>query len=365
METDEQQSSWEDAILRGGYRPDAMPVPDGIVPIGGDMGAEDSDFEVSEIPAYMPCGSGEHLYLWVEKQGIATQDVTKRIERAFGVREIDVGCAGKKDVHAITRQWISVQTADDGSDATQRIDDPRIRVLQIARHTNKLRTGHLLGNRFVVNLYGVTATDDVIAADCAKFSCDGFLNYFGAQRFGFDGGNVGHGIRVLLGGRANHQMKKLYVSALQSAMFNYHAAARYRECGFAVLPGDVMQKLRGGCFVCEDADTDSARARNGEIVVTLPLPGKKVMQAKGKCLEREQAVEARFEQFWRDARGCDVHIDQLARFADGTRRPLWVCPDGISFERFAPDAVRIAFSLPAGSYATVFLRQLCGASFTR
>ena len=34
---------------------------------GGSIKHSPEDFFVEEIPAYLPCGSGDHLYLWVEK----------------------------------------------------------------------------------------------------------------------------------------------------------------------------------------------------------------------------------------------------------------------------------------------------------
>lgn len=360
-------TQWEEAVLQGGYS-DAMPMKCVDTAIGGDMGSSESDFEVTEIPAYMPCGTGNHLYLWVEKRGKSTQDVTRAIERAFGVREIDVGCAGKKDVHAITRQWISVQYEGDGRDVIDALNEKNagFRILKTSRHTNKLRMGHLIGNRFSVKLYGVTADDAAIARSCARMMDEGFLNYFGRQRFGFDGSNVAQGIRILCGGRANHQMKKLYISALQSAIFNLNLGRRYLESGETVYQGDVMQKMNSGCFICDDPETDNARVKRREIVITLGLPGKKIMRGRGRSLAQEDAVLEAFQAFWSSHDDAsDLDISQLSRFADGARRSMWVFPENVSFERMDDDGARLDFALPSGCYATVFLRQLCGSSFTR
>ena len=53
-------------------------VPDGLLQpplfltanlpgIGGVLKERLEDFIVEEIPAYLPSGAGEHLYLWIEK----------------------------------------------------------------------------------------------------------------------------------------------------------------------------------------------------------------------------------------------------------------------------------------------------------
>lgn len=361
-------SSWEDDVIFRGYSLH-LPMNDaGFVPIGGDMGSADTDFEVSEIPAYVPCGSGEHLYLWVEKKGKATQDLTRAVEKAFKVKEIDVGCAGKKDAHAVTRQYISVRLPKEDTEGLEQLRAHSwLNILEISRHTNKLRTGHLRGNRFKVNLYGVTSDDAQISHACAMLSAHGFINYFGKQRFGFEGDNVRQGLSILCGARARHQTKKFVISALQSALFNLMAGRRFLDKGFDVCDGDVMQKVHAGCFVCDDVATDALRAKSGEIVVTLPLPGKKTMHGHGYSMNQEQSACELFLQSWRahDEQYSELDLNTLAGHADGSRRPLWIYPEDVRFERLSADSISVAFSLPSGCYATVFLRHLCGSSFTR
>src|SRR6185503_9594833 len=103
-------------------------------------------FVVEEIAAYAPAGAGEHTFLWVEKRGVTTMDAVKRLARLLGVDARDVGYAGLKDRNAVTRQWISFPGVDPAR--ALEIREPDIRVLEAARHGNKLRTGHLRGNRF-------------------------------------------------------------------------------------------------------------------------------------------------------------------------------------------------------------------------
>ena len=76
--------------------------------VGGRIRVQNEDFEVEEVPSYEPCGSGEHLYLWVEKRGMAPEFFARSIAQRLGTHPGNVGTAGLKDRHAVTRQWVSV-----------------------------------------------------------------------------------------------------------------------------------------------------------------------------------------------------------------------------------------------------------------
>jgi len=119
--------------------------------VGGTFRSGAEDFEVEEVPAYLPSGEGEHLYLWVEKRMRSTPEVARALAAVLDVPERDVSYAGLKDRRAVTRQWFSVWT--------KAMPPPDLRgdgfhVIQAARHGNKLRTGHLPGNRFRLVLRG-------------------------------------------------------------------------------------------------------------------------------------------------------------------------------------------------------------------
>src|SRR6185436_13505083 len=119
---------------------------------GGELKAVPEDFVVEEIPAYAPCGDGEHLYLRIEKRGIPTFAAVERIASAFGVGKQAVGYAGLKDARAIAVQWISVHSP---KDVAQGFELDGLRVLESSRHRNKLKVGHLRGNRFRIRVRGV------------------------------------------------------------------------------------------------------------------------------------------------------------------------------------------------------------------
>src|SRR5947209_20244135 len=127
---------------------DPPPLTPELPGTGGSIKQQPEDFEVEEVPAYEPAGSGEHLFLWVEKRGLGAEYFARQVARRLGVAPGEVGTAGLKDRHAVTRQWVSVPAAAE-SRLTQ-LDGDGIALLRVSRHTNKLRPGHLRGNRFRV-----------------------------------------------------------------------------------------------------------------------------------------------------------------------------------------------------------------------
>ena len=122
--------------------------------IGGTIKESADDFLVEEIPSYTPCGSGEHCYLTIEKRGITTLEAISRIARSLKVPERDFGYAGMKDAIGVTRQTLSIQWLAVDKALALQLDD--LRILAAVRHTNKLKTGHLKGNRFRIVIRGVS-----------------------------------------------------------------------------------------------------------------------------------------------------------------------------------------------------------------
>ena len=66
------------------------------------------DFQVTEELGWELSGEGEHDYLYIEKSGANSQWVAKQLAQFANVPLKDVGFAGLKDRHAVTRQWFSV-----------------------------------------------------------------------------------------------------------------------------------------------------------------------------------------------------------------------------------------------------------------
>jgi tRNA pseudouridine13 synthase len=314
-------------------------------------------FVVEEIPAYTPSGQGEHTYLWIEKADLTTFEAVRRIARACDVDARDVGYAGMKDRHATTRQWLSIPRLDPERALALAIDG--VRVLDARRHGNKLRTGHLHGNRFEIVLTGAADGDERILGERLEtLAREGMPNRYGDQRFGVTGENAAHGLAILRGERRERdgRQRRLLLSAAQSAVFNRYLELRAADSGVRELrrvrAGDVLQKTAsGGSFVCTDVAIDQTRVDAGEIVPTGPMPGTRVMDPP------PDSEAGQLEQRALDACGATREdFARVGRDLPGTRRPLLVNLElgapAIAAEP-APGTLRVRFGLPSGSYATV------------
>jgi tRNA pseudouridine13 synthase len=324
---------------------------------GGAVKASPEDFRVDEVPAYLPQGTGPHLWLRVEKRDRTTRDVVRALAAALGIPDREVGYAGLKDRAAVTTQWLSFPVARDPDPAS--LAGEGFSVLEASRHQNKLRTGHLRGNVFAAVVRG---GDLERARACAEaLAARGLANFFGAQRFGAAGRNAELGRRLLLGELGDPEvrraardrfLRRLVLSAWQSRLFNAWLTERLRDGLFeTALRGDVLKKLdSGGLFTCEDPAVDGPRVARFEVSHAGPMFGHKLRPATGEALPREERLLA--------AEG--VGTSDLARGGgetEGTRRAGRL-PVAIALEP-VEGGYRARFELPRGSYATVVLGELC------
>jgi tRNA pseudouridine13 synthase len=327
----------------------------GLPGSGGRLKASPEDFRVDERPAYLPSGAGPHLYLQVEKRGRTTRDVLRQLARLLGVPDRDAGYAGLKDREAVTTQWLSFPVARDPDPAALAGDG--FRVLAASRHQNKLRPGHVRANAFAVAVRG---GDLARARACAEaLAAAGLPNFFGPQRFGREGENAALGKALLLpepgpeARRAGRDrfLRRFAISAYQSLLFNRWLAERLADGLFAAaLAGDHLKKLdTGGLFLCEDPAVDGPRVLRFEVSPAGPMFGHKLRPSAGLPGEREARLLA--------AEGL-TPADFLrgAGEAEGTRRAARL-PIRPELEPL-PDGYLARFDLPAGSYATVVLREL-------
>lgn len=324
---------------------------------GGALRTVPEDFVVDEVPAYPPSGAGDHVFVRIEKRGLTTAQAVQRISRTLGVNERDVGVAGMKDRHAVTRQWLSLPPPVTPEQAVAlALED--VRVLEAARHAHKLRTGHVRANRFVLRVRGVVP-DLEAAAERARAilgvlaAPPGAPNFYGEQRFGREGDNAARGRELLAGGKPprDRKLARLLVSALQSELFNAWLTARMTDGLYArVLAGDVLHKVGGGMFTCEDAATDEARLCAGEVIVTGPMFGHSMRAAAGDAGAREDAILAA-AGLSRDSFGS------VRAIAEGTRRDASILLGEPSVTAEG-ETLEVAFTLPGGAYATTVMREV-------
>lgn len=314
------------------------------------------DFLVEEIPAYEPSGRGDHVWLWIEKRSLSTLDLLHELAGRLDRDERAFGIAGLKDAQAVSRQWVSIEHVDPRQCEGMRGE--RFGVLAVSRHGNKLRMGHLTGNRFHVVLRG-TRAEDLAAAEraLAELASLGVPNYFGEQRFGKRGANLQKGLDVLRGNarafaaRMPRRVFGLVISAVQSDVFNRVVAARRATLG-TLLPGDLAFLHRNGAvFPIDDPAREQPRAASFELSPSGPMPGPEMPLPGGEVLAIEQRALAEL-----DLRP-EAFADLPFRLARGERRPLRVPVSDVAAAA-VDGGLRLSFALPRGAYATAVLREL-------
>lgn len=310
------------------------------------------DFVVDEVPLYAPAGHGEHTFVRVRKRLRTTEEVARDLARAAGAAPRDVGYAGRKDRVAVATQWFSVPGLP--PDRALSLELPGASVLEAVPHPHKLRTGQLRANRFELRVRGVSADlREQGRLRLAEARERGFANRFGAQRFGRDGDNAERARLLLAGGvpRGQRREARFLLSALQAQIFNATLAARPLP-PHLLEEGDVaVRHESGGLFVVEDVRREAPRAESFEISPTGPLFGGRTLRPAGAVAAREREVAGAF--------GIDPDAPPRVPGVTlrGARRALRVRPEQVS-EAHDGDAWELHFTLPSGSYASVFVEEL-------
>lgn len=384
--------------------------------VAGVLKSYPDDFVVDELQLYDPCGEGEHLYLTVRKTNISHDELVRQIASEFGVSKRDVGAAGRKDLRAITTQMVSIYLPGKEIEVPDLIGS--IEVLASTWHTNKLRLGHLSGNRFSIRLREIDPRNhERIEERLCSLSKNGLPNSFGSQRFGNHGNNHKLGLAVILedwdaltkkllygeeryhsfalkgdyrravdawpfGQRAERNvlevlaqgkspekacktiaksLRTLWVNAFQSAVFNEVLQQRQKDGTWnTILEGDVVWNHEGGgrTFVATPEDVCSTTIEERISAISIspsgPLWGAKMRLPMKSVLTLEQSVLSTFGVE-------DEQLTKIKKIAKGSRRPLRVQVANQTMEvgvDHISDFVELKFDLPAGSYATVVIDQL-------
>ncbi len=321
--------------------------------VKGLIRATADDFIVDEQLVRMPEGTGEHVYLFIEKRHQNTQWLVRRLAELAGVKQFAVGYAGLKDRHALTRQWFSVHLPGASEPDWQDLEDRQTKVLQVSRHRKKLKPGHLRANFFNIVVKGLQGADDALMQHCARIQKEGVPNYFGEQRFGIDGHNIGQAFAMFNGDiKPKRSLRAIYLSAARSLLFNKVLDFRLQQGSWQnVLEGDVLM-LAGCRSVFSSTGEDSAalqkRVENKELRITGPLYGEGESLAQSTTMMLEAEVMDEFSALTAGLKRCRLQTG---------RRALSVLPKQLEWSMDA-DVLKISFELPAGSYATSLLREI-------
>jgi len=330
------------------------------------------DFVVEELPLYEFSGEGEHLILFVRKKNLTTNEMIGQIARYLGIKNRDIGYAGLKDKHAMTKQYISIHKQHE--EAMENFVSEGIKIVSKTYHNNKIRIGHLKGNRFYIKVKKVNPTSAQKIDEALKnIKKIGMPNYFGYQRFGNDGDNHILGEKIAKGEakERNPRVKKLLINAYQSHLFNLWLSRRLEINSlvnsfdakelesllnlpietlqkmknqthfFKLIDGDIMEHYpHGRLFEFNNEEDDIKRFNECDISVTGLLCGTKVKHSNSFAREIEKEFDDTINAY-------------------GARRYAWVYPTDIEGRFNQVEAqYEMNFTLPKGSYATVLIEEI-------
>jgi len=310
------------------------------------------DFIVEEQLPFHPDGSGEHVFLQIEKCGENTEYVARLLARFAGVRQRDVSVAGLKDRHARTTQWFSVWLPGKDAPDWQQIETKSIKVVQSLRHARKLKRGVLSGNRFEIIIRELQGDKTRLDEQLQQINIAGFPNYFGVQRFGHQGQNVDKAMSLFQGAKVKREQRSIYLSAARSYLFNQLLAKRVIASNWnQAVSGDVCIFDQSNSYF-KSTELDASvlqRIKRGEIHPAGLLFGKGERETSALALEFEDSI-------------IDLNtelVDGLIKYdLKSDRRSLRIMVRDLRWDFKSDSELLLKFSLPAGSYATSLIREL-------
>jgi tRNA pseudouridine13 synthase len=316
------------------------------------MRATPEDFVVEEILGYVTDGEGEHAFLVVEKRGHQTQWVARELARFADISPVGIGFAGLKDRHAVTRQAFSVHLPGRTDPDWSVFPKEGVRIVSSTRHQRKLKRGALAGNRFTLTLRDVRGDHEAAERVLAALRDHGVPNYFGEQRFGRGGTNVERARAMFAGKRADKRTRSMLLSAARSQLFNEVLAGRVEDgCWDTPLDGEIWALAGSRSWFGPEPyeDTLAQRLVRGDIHPSGPLWGKGEPPTTAEAAARERAVAEA---------APELVAGLIAAGMDQQRRALRLMPQDLAWDWRDDTTLELRFALPAGSYATVVVREL-------
>ena len=274
----------------------------------------------------------------------------------------------------MTIQYLSIMAIHEPK--LEAFSHPQIKILDRVRHNNKIRIGHLKGNRFHLRFKKVLGVQkEMLDSVLTWIKVHGVPNYFGHQRFGMHGDNWQEGQKILSGElkMRDRKNREFLISAYQSYLFNNWLSKRIELCRlleefseketegvlelpegtlieskkqksfFKILEGDLLMHYPyGRIFYAEELPKEAERFKERDLSVTGLIPGKKVKRAIGAA----ETIEKRYDEEIRE---------------NGSRRYAWIFPTEIK-GKYIPEKAHyeLGFFLPKGCYATNVVDLLRG-----
>ncbi|WP_151192999.1 tRNA pseudouridine(13) synthase TruD [Cysteiniphilum sp. JM-1] len=311
------------------------------------------DFLVEEIFDFDLTGEGEHIWLFIEKNGLNTKDIIRALSQYTGLKQRDIGYSGLKDKHAITRQWFSLYYPGKADIDFSEFDVENCNILRISRHNKKLKIGSHKANRFTLVLRDLTSPFAEIEPKIKHIMQNGFINFFGEQRFGHDNLQQAHDV---IDGKIKLNPKDhgFLLSVMRSFLFNAYVQFRQQNHTDQIaLIGDIVGFSDGNSVfqvTMENQGEIQQRIESKELSIAAPLIGK-----QQKLFFSSEAL-SQYEQF---TQTHGKFIDYLAAHSEMQFRSIYAYPDTLKYDYNETDnTLMLTFSLGTGAYATSLVQAL-------
>jgi tRNA pseudouridine13 synthase len=314
----------------------------------GTIKNEFADFKVHENLPIELTGSGEHLYLFIEKTNANTRYVVGELAAHFQVSDREIGYAGMKDRHGITCQWFSIYLTKAQHKDWQDISHPEFKVLEASLHNKKLKIGDLESNSFDITVREFEGDFAKVEERVVALNKSGFANYFGSQRFGNEGNTLEEAKQWLINGeRVKKSQEGLYISAIRSFLFNKILEKRVKQGSWnKILLGELAwNPANEGYMLVESVDDGLTPG----LVPTIQLFGRDRFQARSEAADIEKEVFVDNDEL------CQL---LLKRKVNADRRACFTRPVQLEAKQIDASTLVFSFTLDKGCYATVLLEQI-------
>jgi tRNA pseudouridine13 synthase len=324
----------------------------GVPSARGRIRAKAEDFMVREDLGFEASGEGQHLLVHVRKRDANTQYVARELARMADVSPREVGYAGLKDRHAIAEQWFTIGLPSSKTQLDLGAGAQGFEILSVHPHHRKLRRGALARNRFELLITDLEGDRDEIEERLTTIRDRGVPNYFGYQRFGRDGSNLVSARHLLIeGGRIKRREERSFAySAARSFLFNELLSFRIGAGVWDELVVGDLANLDGvGSIFPVEAIDDTLRRRSAELDIhpSGPLWGEGEPGTSGD------------PNAW-EIEHCGSHPFSIPLAEHGLtqmRRALRLRVQNLEWS-YEPQALRLAFALNSGAFATSVLREV-------
>ncbi len=140
------------------------------------------DFVVEEIPDFsLSQEKDAHVVFLMEKQEMDTFDAVRRIAQRLRIPQFEIGYAGLKDRHAVARQYVSIPLKYN----VQGLKMDSLVLSFVGYSRKKIKIGDLIGNRFTIVVRDIKEKELAdISQQANEIVVSGVPNYFDSQRFG-------------------------------------------------------------------------------------------------------------------------------------------------------------------------------------